>query len=91
MCLCIDGALSSRRKIKYMSDDNGNPQTDKQARDYLKMLRVKGHKVMPIGNCYRFDTQKGCKGHIKSLMPTEEIMDKIELDYLLFKQGKRVC
>lgn len=73
-----------------MNDDNGIQQTDKQARDYLKMLRAKGHKVMPIGNCYRFDNQKGCKGHIKSLMPNESEMDKINLEWLLFKQGKRL-
>lgn len=73
-----------------MSDDEGNELSDKEARDYLKSLKLKGDRVMPVGECYRFDTQKGCKGHIISLTPQEEVMDKIELDYLLFKQGKRV-
>lgn len=92
MCLCIDGALKSRRKIKYMSDDNGNPVTDKEARNHLKKLKSEGYEVMMMGDCYRFDKVKGCKGHIKSLKPCDYdgMIDTIELEWQLFKQGKRL-
>ena len=85
MCLNIEGALRSRRKITYMNHDNGFRMTDREARDHLKLFRYEGKAVLPIGDCYRFDfSGKGCLGHVISLMPNEEKMIEIENEYQLY-------
>lgn len=91
MAICIEPLLKTRRKIKFFDDENGKPISDKEARENLRLELSKGHKLFPVGDCYRFDPiEKGCLGHIKSLLPIEDKMDNIELEYCLFKQGKRI-
>lgn len=93
MSLNIQGCLKrhKRKKINCFDLDDGTQATDRQARDHLNSELAKGNKLMPMGDCYRFDAkEKGCLGHIKALLPNEEEEQKIELQYLLFKQGKRI-
>lgn len=65
MCLDIEGALKNRRKIRYMSNEDGTQATDKEARDHLKSLLAQGHTVMSCSSeCDNFDPfDKGCMGH----------------------------
>jgi len=65
MSLSIEGALKNRRKIRYMSNDDGTTATDKEARQYLRQLQAKGHKLMCCStDCDNFDPfEKGCMGH----------------------------
>ncbi len=89
----ISGCLENTKKGKltFIDDDSGRALTDTQARMELQQLQAEGYKLMDCsGECYRFDKEKGCPGHIKALMPTEDKMDTIELEYSLFKQGKRI-
>lgn len=92
MSICIKGLLNRRKKITFFDDsDTGLPISDKEARATLKLELAKGHTVYPVGNCYRFDPiKKGCLGHIKAILPNEDKMDEIELEWALFKQGKKV-
>lgn len=83
MCICIEGILKRRNKIKFFSDaETGRPLSDAEARAHLKIARNEGKRVIPIGDCYRFDYKdKGCLGHIISLMPSDEKMAEIEAEY----------
>lgn len=92
MSLNIQGVLNNykRKKILFFSDDDGNELTDAQARFELNKALNEGKKVLPCGDCYRFDDQNGCPGHIISLKPNEEKLEEIELEYQLYKQGKRI-
>jgi hypothetical protein len=93
MSINVEGVLNQykRKKINFCSHEDGTEMSDAEARFIFLKARNEGKRVLPMSeDCYRFCFEKGCKGHIKALMPSEEVMDKIELDYLLFKQGKRV-
>jgi len=47
-----------------MTDDFGNELTDKQARSEIAALQIKGHKLIPSGDCEGFDPfGGGCPGH----------------------------
>lgn len=92
MCLNVQGALNHyrRKKIRFFSDENGRQIGDSEARAYLKTCLLEGKNVIPMGDCYRFDyAGKGCRGHIKSLMPTDEKMQEIENEYQVFLINKK--
>lgn len=66
MAVNIDGLLKAytRRKITFMTDDDGRPMTDAEARREIAILQSKGHKLIPSGNCEGFDPfGGGCPGH----------------------------
>lgn len=93
MCMNIAGVLkhTKKGKLTFIDDDDGVALSDQRARLELNRLQIQGYMVMDCsGECYRFDKINGCPGHIKSLKPHGDVLDKIELDYLLFKQGKRL-
>lgn len=92
MSINIEGVLTQykKKKINFCSNDDGTPMSDAEARFEFLKARNEGKRVLPMGDCYRFCFEKGCKGHIKALMPSQDLMDEIELDYLLFKQGKLI-
>lgn len=86
MSVNIQGCLNNhkRSKITYFDNDDGTPMTDAEARLLLNSALMEGKKLIPSGDCYRFDFQKGCPGHIFSLKPNEETAAKIEQEYFLF-------
>lgn len=62
----IEGLLRNMKgkKINFLSDDNGNELSDKDARLEIAKLQAKGHKLIPSGNCEGFDPfGGGCPGH----------------------------
>ena len=67
MCCDIRGLLNNNNtpnSLKGMfSDDNGNPVSDREAREYLYDCIAKGWRVIPMGDCPTFDYQKGCQCH----------------------------
>lgn len=66
MSLNLKGALRNAGKgeINYLSDEDGNFITDKEAREYINECISKGYKLMPVPSCEGFDPyEKGCPGH----------------------------
>ena len=62
----IEGLLRNMkgRKITFFDDEDGNPLTDKQVRDNIKILQDKGHKLIGPDDCEGFDPfGGGCPGH----------------------------
>ena len=62
----IEGLLRNMKgkKINFMSDDNGNDLSDKDARKGIAELQKLGHKLIPSGDCEGFDPfGGGCPGH----------------------------
>lgn len=81
MSISVDGVLNQykRRPIKFCSNDDGTQMNPQKARQIFEMARYEGKKVLPMSDkCYRFCFQKGCKGHIKSIKPTEDKLKEIE-------------
>ena len=83
MCISVDGVLSQykRKKITFCNNDDGTPMNPTDALNVFKVAKYEGKRVLPMGDCYRFCYQNGCKGHIKSLMPTDEKMEEINKEY----------
>lgn len=77
MCMNIEGCLRNhkRRKIRILTDDDGNETTDKEARKYLAECQSKGWKVIPFGEpCEGFDYfGHGCPGHLISITDSIEV------------------
>lgn len=66
ICTNIEGLLRNMkgRKINFLSDDEGNPLSDAEARRNIAELQAKGHKLIPSGDCEGFDPfGGGCPGH----------------------------
>jgi hypothetical protein len=66
MCMCIDGMLRWPDKdLKgLLVDDKGNPQLPRVVRDWLKIEKLKGRRVIPFGKaCEGFSYETGCPGH----------------------------
>ncbi len=64
----IQGILArhKRQKIEFFSDDDGNPISDKAAREYINDCLQKGWKLLPcckIEECPNFNYETGCPGH----------------------------
>lgn len=62
----IKGLLRNMKgkKITFISDDDGNPLSDMEARKAIAELQSKGHKLIPSGDCEGFDPfGGGCPGH----------------------------
>ena len=63
----IEGMLRyfARKKMTgILTDDNGKPLSDSEARAELKRLKALGHKLIPSGDCEGFDPfGGGCPGH----------------------------
>ncbi len=81
MGISVQGVLKNfkRKKITFCSHDDGREMTDAEARAVFLKADYEGKKLLPMsGECYRFDDQKGCLGHILSIMPNEEGMLIIE-------------
>ncbi len=83
MSINVKGCLNNhkKRKIDYFEYDDGRPMTHQAAMIYLHNADAEGKRLIPIGDCYRFDHQKGCKGHIISLTPNKEKLAEIEEEY----------
>jgi len=65
-CASIEGILRNckRKKINFLSDDDGKLMSDKEARAELQRLQALGHKLIPSSKCDNFDPfEKGCLGH----------------------------
>jgi hypothetical protein len=93
MCISVEGVLNQykKKKITFCSNDDGSPMSPIKARNIFEVARYEGKRVLPMGECYRFDYQTGCKGHIKSLMPTDEVMVGIQCqwnEYIASNQTK---
>lgn len=92
MSLNIEGCLRNHqynRRLTYIVDDDGKNLTDRQAKIKLTSLLAKGIKLIDCsGECYRFDDQKGCPGHIKSMKPNEEMAAKIEKEWEEYQNRK---
>ena len=62
----IEGMLRyfARKKMTgILTDDNGRPLSDSEARAELKRLKALGHKLIPAGDCEGFDPfGGGCPG-----------------------------
>lgn len=74
MCMNLEGCLRNNqgKKIKFFEDDDGNPLSDKKAREYIAECLARGWKVIPMSSepCEGFDYfGKGCPGH--------EVLDSI--------------
>lgn len=89
MSISVDGVLNNykkSKKVNFCEEDNGMPMNPKKAYQLFELARYEGKKVLPMSKeCYRFDYQKGCKGHIKSIMPNEEKMNEIKNEILKIK------
>lgn len=62
----IEGLLRNMKgkKIKFFSDEDGNPLSDKEARNHIAYLQSQGHKLIGSENCEGFDPfGGGCPGH----------------------------
>ena len=86
MSISVDGVLNKYKKkpITFCNEDNGSPMSPIKARQVFMVARYEGKRVLPMGDCYRFCYQKGCKGHITSLMPNEENMILINKEMLFY-------
>lgn len=83
MSISVDGVLNQykTRKITFCNEDDGTPMNPEKAKQIFIMARYEGKKYLPMGECYRFCDQTGCKGHIISLNPNAEKMIEIENEY----------
>lgn len=62
----IEGILrnSGRKKINFITDDDGRQMSDKQARAELNRLKALGHIYISCSSeCVGFDPMTGCPGH----------------------------
>ncbi len=86
MCGDIQGMLNhfgkGRKKLTFMTRDDGTPMGHNEAIGNLKKLQFEGKKLIKSEGCYRFDPyDKGCLGHITSLNPNDEKMLEIENEW----------
>lgn len=89
MSLNIEGCLRNHQYNKRLTYivENGKTLTDRKAKIRLTSLLAQGIRVIDCsGECYRFDYQKGCPGHINSLKPNDEALVKINAEYKAYKQ-----
>lgn len=78
--ISVEGVLNQfkRKAITFWAEDDGSDMAPAKAKQVFMQARYEGKKVLPMSNeCYRFDHQKGCKGHILSLMPTSKRLKEI--------------
>jgi hypothetical protein len=75
MCTNIAGFLRNfkRKKITFMEDDDGNPMSDREARESLQSMLASGDKYIQSTGCFNFDPQHGCPGHTKEEIRQHEI------------------
>jgi hypothetical protein len=53
-----------KRLAGLMTFENGVPMTGRQVRDSLKIAKLSGWKVIPVGDkCEGFSYETGCPGH----------------------------
>lgn len=79
MGMDIQGFLDMYKRKKMtglMTDDNGCKMSDKKCRDYLAECQSKGWKLLPmcgLDECPEFDCfDKGCPGHLKRVVDSQE-------------------
>ena len=65
MSVMIESLLTNTKgKKSTFYHDNGERMSDKEAREELRLLIKKGHKLIPLDNCECFDPfGGGCPGH----------------------------
>lgn len=92
MSISVEGVLTQykRRKINFCNHDDGRPMRDAEARAVFMQAKAEGKRVLPMGDCPRFDFQTGCKGHIISLMPGEGKMKEIEQEWQDYLNTKKM-
>ena len=95
MCVSVDGTLhhykNTRKKATPFEDENGKRLTAKQVVAEMLLYKSQGKRVIPMSDeCYRFDFQSGCKGHIISLNPSESKQQEIEREFLHWKSKTQI-
>lgn len=91
MSISVQGVLTQykKKKITFCDHDDGTRMSDAEARQIFMQAQFEGKRVLPMSNeCYRFDHQTGCKGHILALLPTDEDAAKIEIEWTEWKNQK---
>lgn len=75
MSTSIEGLLRhyKRKKITFLTDDEGNLISDSEARRELKQMLADGQKLIKSSGCSKFDPIKGCLGHTAEELRQEEI------------------
>jgi len=90
MSINVDGILRQHartKKINFCDEDDGSPMNPAKAYQLFQKYQYEGKRVVSMSDeCYRFDYQKGCKGHIVSLNPSNEKLQEIEMEYQKTKQ-----
>jgi len=79
ICTNIEGLLRNTkgRKITFFDDDDGNPLTDKEARELIWKAKAKGHKLIGSADCKGFDPfGGGCPGH--TIVPAPVLKDEVK-------------
>lgn len=71
----IEGLLRqfARRKITFLTDDNGNFMSDKEARMELRAMLARGERLIKSDGCTRFDPVNGCMGHTEDEIKQDRI------------------
>lgn len=85
MSICVEGVLAWRKKLTFFSDPKtGREYTDREARDWLKLARAQGKKVIPMNGeeCPGWSHENGCRGHITAIKPNDEKTQEIEREWL---------
>ena len=85
MATSIEGLLHhyKRKKINFLTDQDGNFISDFQARKELKQMLANGQKLIKSDGCSKFDPEKGCLGHTKEELRLEKVAElKAKLEKL---------
>jgi len=71
----IEGLLRNfkRKKINFLTDDDGKFISDFEARKELKEMLAKGQRLIRSSGCTKFDPVKGCLGHTKEELRLEKV------------------
>lgn len=52
-----------QERVTIFSDEDGQPLTVYQAKEFLMDELKRGHELLPVGDCDNFDFEHGCQGH----------------------------
>jgi hypothetical protein len=68
-CISVRGMLkwdksTTKRNMRDIKKDDGSRfKSVGEFKEYLLNELLKGHEVLPLGNCDNFDFKTGCLGH----------------------------
>ncbi|TGE05602.1 hypothetical protein EU556_20080 [Hymenobacter fodinae] len=67
MGLSVEGALrnmtKSQLKNLFTDTETGRDLTAQEAKEELRQAQREGKRVLPMGDCDKWDYQTGCPGH----------------------------